>query len=208
MMTSSIIAEQRVVLSSISWATYSALSQESDQIRGRITYDQGVLEIMSPMLSHESAKSLLGRMIERFTEICGIDLRSSASTTFRREDLQRGFEADESYYIEHAAAIRGKAEIDLSIDPPPDLVVEIEMTRSSLNKHALFASMGIPEVWRYDGRNLSLATLHEDSYTELGESRVLPSFPIRLAEELLAARSEESETMLIRCFVQQISDKT
>ena len=197
-------AEQRVVLSSISWATYVALSAELDRSRGRMTYDQGVLEIMSPKLSHESAKNLLGRMIDRFTEIRSIDMRSSVSTTFRRSDLQRGFEADESYYIEHAVDIRGKEEVDLAIDPPPDLVIEIEITRSSVNKQVLFASMGIAEVWRYDGRMLWLGGLNGEVYTELSESRVLPGFPISLAHELLTIRSEESETALIRRFVQRL----
>ncbi len=196
--------EQRVVLDSISWATYSALSEESDQQRGRMTYDHGVLEIMSPMLSHESAKRLLGRMIERYTEVRGIDIRSSASTTFRRSDLLRGFEADESYYIGHAADIRGKEQIDLSIDPPPDLVVEIEMTRSAIDKQALFAAMGIPEVWRYNGMSLSFWRRQADSYIQQEESHMLAGFPRQLAEELLGLRSEESETILIRRFVQQL----
>lgn len=197
--------EQRVVLSSVSWTTYLALSRESEQSHGRMTYDQGVLEIMSPLLSHESAKRVLGRMIERFTEYHGIDIRSSASTTFRRSDLLRGFEADESYYLENAAQIRGKDEIDLSVDPPPDLVVEIEMTRSSLNKRVLFASMGVPEVWRYDGAVLSVAALQQHAYADVTHSRVLPNFPIPLAEDLLAVRSEQSETVLIRQFVQQLA---
>ena len=198
------VAEQRVVLDSISWATYSALSEESDQQRGRMTYDHGVLEIMSPMLSHESAKRLLGRMIEQFTLIRGIDMRSSASTTFRRSDLLRGFEADESYYIGHAADIRGKEQIDLSIDPPPDLVVEIEMTRSAVDKQSLFAAMGIPEVWRYNGLHLSFWRRQADSYIEQEESHVLAGFPRQLAEELLALRSDGSETVLIRRFAQQL----
>ncbi|TWU32617.1 Uma2 family endonuclease [Novipirellula artificiosorum] len=201
MSTVSTLAEQRVVLDSISWATYCALTEEPKRSRGRMTYDQGVLEIMSPMLSHESAKRLLARMIEQFTLLREIDMRSSASTTFRRRDLQRGFEADESYYIEHAAVILGKEEVDLSIDPPPDLVIEIEITRSAVDKLALFAAMEIPEVWRYDGRGLTLWTLQNRSYIQINESQVLSGFPIPLAVELLGIRSEESETGLIRRFI-------
>lgn len=198
------MAEQRVVLSAISWTTYLALARESEHNRGRMSYDRGELEIMSPLLSHESAKRILGRMIERFTEYHGVDMRSTASTTFRRTDLQRGFEADESYYVANAAKIRGKVEVDLSIDPPPDLVVEIEMTRSSLNKAQLFASMGIREVWRYDGQVLAVAALQQHAYVDVTLSRVLPGFPIPLAQELLSVRSEESETLLIREFVKQL----
>jgi Uma2 family endonuclease len=203
----STIAEQRVVLASVSWATYCALVDESQENRGRMTYDQGVLEIMSPMLSHETAKALLGRMVERFTEIRDIDMRSSKSTTFRRSELQRGFEADESYYIQHFANLLGKREVDLAFDPPPDLVIEIEMTRSAINKLALFASMEIPEVWRYDGSVLILSALSGDAYEEITESKVLPGFPVQLASQLLAMRSEVSETDLIRRFARQVVDE-
>lgn len=199
------IAEQRVTMESVNWQTYVALADASAQRCQRMTYDQGLLEIMSPMLSHESAKSLLGRMVERYTEIRTIDLRASASTTFRRQDLNRGFEADESFYIANEAKIRGKEEIDLSIDPPPDLVIEIEMTLSSLNKHELFAAMEIPELWRYDGQALSLWSLRGDHYEAIRASEVLEGFPVALASELLAMRTEESETVLIRRFAEKVS---
>jgi len=172
-----------------------------------MTYDQGTLEIMSPLMPHESGKRMLGRMIEMFTLLRGIEIRSSASTTFRRTDLKRGFEADESYYIQFAAHIRSKREIDLSIDPPPDLVVEVEITRSSIDKLRLFASMGIPEVWRYNGESLWIGSLREDSYIETQFSQVLPEFPLELASELLAQRYETSETELIRQFAETIAVK-
>ena len=200
MSTISAIAEHRVVLSSVGWQTYLSLVEESDHAGGRMTFDQGVLEIMSPLMPHESGKRLIGRMIEMFTLIRGIDIRSAASTTFRRTDLQRGFEADESYYIQCSELIRGKHEIDLSIDPPPDLVIEVEMTRSSINKLRLFSSMGIPEIWRYDGKTIWIGCLQNGTYAESGVSGVLPGFPIGLAKELLTRRFETSETQLIRTF--------
>ena len=198
-------AEQRVAISSVSWQTYGALVDEVQAAGKRMTYDRGVLEIMSPMFAHESAKCLLGRMIERFTEIRGIDLVSSASTTFRRSDLQRGFETDESYYSAHAAEVRGKHRIDLAIDPPPDLVIEIEVTGSAIDKLELFASMGIPELWRYDLDRLWLGHLSKGSYVRGDESQQLGGFPVALAEQLLARRGTESETALIREFVRAVA---
>ncbi|HQX53412.1 MAG TPA: Uma2 family endonuclease [Planctomycetaceae bacterium] len=204
MSTALTIAEQRVVLREVSWETWIALVDESEHAGGRMTYDQGVLEIMSPLMPHESGKRLIGRLIEMFTLVRGIDIRSSASTTFRRQDLKRGFEADESYYIQHAEQIRGKREVDLSIDPPPDLVIEVEITQSSINKLRLLASMGIPEVWRYDGESLWIGRLSGNSYQEVKESDVLPGFPVALAENLLALRFESSETALIRRFADTV----
>lgn len=205
MSTVSTFAEHRVLIDGVSWQTYSALVDESEHASGRMSYDEGTLEIMCPAMPHESSKSLIGRMIERFTEIRRIDIRSSASTTFRRNDLKRGFEADESYYIQNAELIRGKHEIDLAIDPPPDLVIEVEITKSAINKLRMFASMGIPEVWRYDGKILSIGFLQSDRFTESDVSQVLPGFPIALASELLSLRFDVSETELIRKFVAEVT---
>ena len=197
-------SEQRVVLRSVSWETYVALTEESASGSGRKTYDQGVLEIMSPGMPHEIAKRLIGRMIETFTLCRGIEIRSSSSTTFKRSELQRGFEADESYYIQHASELRGVHEIDLSIHPPPDLVIEIDMTNSSIPKKELFAAMKIPEVWRYDGEALWMGRLYDDNYQDLKQSVVLPGFPRELASKLLDRQVEENETLLIRSFLDSL----
>ena len=197
-------SEQRVVLRSVRWETYIALTVESESGSGRMTYDQGVLEIMSPGMPHEIAKKLIGRMIETFTLCRGIEIRSSSSTTFKRSELQRGFEADESYYIQHANELRGVREIDLSIHPPPDLVIEIDMTNSSIPKEQLFAAMKIPEVWRYDGEALWMGRLYDDNYQDLKQSVVLPGFPRELASKLLDRQVEENETVLIRSFLDSL----
>ena len=197
-------SEQRVVLRSVSWETYLALTEESESGSGRMTYDQGVLEIMSPGMPHEIAKRLIGRMIETFTLYRGIEIRSSSSTTFKRSELQRGFEADESYYVQHACELRGIGEIDLSIHPPPDLVLEVDMTNSSIPKKALFAAMKIPEVWRYDGASLWMGSLFQEGYQDLKQSLVLPGFPRELAAKLLDRQFEENETALIRAFLDSL----
>lgn len=193
-------SEQRVVLRSVSWETYLALTDETKSSSGRITYDRGVLEIMSPGMPHETAKRLIGRMIETFTLYHGIEIRSSSSTTFKRLELQRGFEADESYYIQHASELRGLSEIDLTMHPPPDLVIEVDMTNSSISKKGLFAAMKIPEVWRYDGASLWMGSLVQDGYQDLEQSLGLPEFPRELASKLLDRQVEENETALMRVF--------
>jgi Uma2 family endonuclease len=170
-----------------------------------MTYDQGILEIMTPSMPHEGAGALLGRLIESFTLVRDIEIRSVASTTFKRSDQRRGFEADESYYIQHAPDIRGLREVDLSIHPPPDLVVEIEITHSAIDKQQLFASMGIREYWRYDEQELIVSILREGSYEQVRKSAVLPDFPISLAEEILSMQFDSNETALVKRFVQQVS---
>ncbi len=201
MSTETIAGEQRVLLRSISWQTYETLADNPDRAGRLLTYDQGVLEIMSPSKAHESDKSILGRMVEMYSLQHDIDICSSASTTFKRKDLERGFEADESYYIRNESIVRNKRAIDLLVDPPPDLVIEIEMSRSAINKLALFASIGIPEVWRYDGNRLWLGRLNGDVYEPSNCSIELPGFPIDAAVEILQSIGSASETELIRRFV-------
>ena len=195
--------EQRALLQSIQWSTYLQLAEESDRSGGLLTYDQGTLEIMTPSMPHESYGSLLARMIEVFTLIRNIDVRTVASTTFNRIDLLRGFEADESYYIQNAPLVQGVREVDLSIHPPPDLVVEIEITKSAIDKLALFAAMGVPEVWRFNGSQLWMGSQIGVGYISIIESGVLPGFPTDLAKEILALQYQLSETELIRRFMRE-----
>ena len=192
--------EQRVVLDNISWSTYLAILRDAENCRGRIAYDRGVLEIMSPSKVHEHVKRLIGRMVETFTEELNIEIESASSTTFKREDLERGFEPDECYYIEHAAVVRAKDHIDLTVDPPPDLIIEVDISRSSLNKFGIYQALGIPEVWRYDGEALRVHVLHDDGYVEGQRSTALSQLPIETLISFLRQRTSLGETRLIRQF--------
>jgi len=155
---------------------------------------------------HENVKRLIGRMIEAFTEELNIEIESASSTTFKREDLERGFEPDECYYIEHAAAICSKDDIDMTVDPPPDLIIEIDISRSSLNKFGIYRALGIPEVWRYDGESLRLYVLHDNDYIEVQQSRVLSQLPIDTLTYLLSQRSLLGETQLVRQFRSRVRE--
>jgi Uma2 family endonuclease len=165
-----------------------------------MTFDNGVLELMSPRRQHENIGRLLGRIVETFTEVSGIEIQSVASTTFRRPDLQRAFEADESYYIQHAEQIRPKEEVDLTVDPPPDLVIEVELTSSAISKLQLFAAMGIPEVWRHNGESLTMFRLADDNYVRISESEQITGLTTAMADSLLSKRFEMGENALIRTF--------
>lgn len=155
---------------------------------------------MSPLRQHENIGRLIGRLVETYTEVLGIEIQSVASTTFKRKDLQKAFEADESYYIQHAEQIRPKEEIDLTIDPPPDLVIEIEITSSAIQKLKLFAAMGVPEVWRHDGERLQMYAFQENQYQSIDNSRSLPGLNPTIINAFLSRRFESGETALIREF--------
>ena len=193
-------AETRMLLENVRWETYVALADERTGNIPQMTYSQGRLELMSPKKEHETAKSLLGLMVYAFCEEREIEILAVASTTFRRTDLEKGFEADESYYIEHAETMRARDEIDLSIDPPPELVIEIEITSPAISKLDLLASMGVQEVWRCDGETLTLVRLTNDRYEPITDSIALEGFPISIAQSLLAERLNQGVTTLIRQF--------
>jgi Uma2 family endonuclease len=174
MVTTESPPEQRMVLYNVSWETYERLLHDYEQSSApRFTYDRGVLEIMSPFSEHEAYGRFLDFVLGAWAEATNTLVRVTGSTTYKREDLQRGFEPDSSYYIQHEAWVRDKERIDLSIDPPPDLVVEIDITHSSLDKLSIYAQVGVPEVWRYDGTQLHMLTLQQGAYAASTVSRVM-----------------------------------
>ena len=182
-----VAADDRVVLRCVPWETYERLLADDPERRvPRMTYDQGVLELVSPSMSHEEAAATITRIVDIVTAILGIPIRSVASTTYRRADLERGFEPDASFYIQNEPRVRHRREVDLSIDPPPDLILEMEMSRSARDKLPLFASMGIPEVWRCDGRRVSIVILDQGEYRPSASSQALPALPAEVLTRFLA----------------------
>lgn len=129
---------------------------------------------MVPLPPHERYKSLMGRIIEVTTEETATEIASLGSTTWSRADLQKGLEADECFYIQNEQAIRGKHDIDLTIDPPPDLAIEMDHTSSSMNRLEIYRALGIPEVWRFDGEILTIYCLVEGEYRTQETSEALP----------------------------------
>jgi Uma2 family endonuclease len=167
--------EQRIVLHNIGWNTYERLlADHQNNSAPRFTYDRGELEIMSPSPEHEKFNRRIAQLVLAVTEELSIEAEDLGSTTFRREDLGRGFEPDSCFYIQNEERIRGKDRIDLSTDPPPDLVIEIDITSPSFSKLPIYAQMGVPEVWRYDGERMTILVLEGSDYVEATESIVLP----------------------------------
>jgi Uma2 family endonuclease len=166
---------QRVIIEGVSWTTYECLLADfGDSHAARVAYDQGTLEIMAPSYAHEQLNVLIAMIISFIAAEMIMDFENAGSTTFKRADVGRGFEPDSCFYIQHVAAIRGKVTIDLDTDPPPDLVLEIDLTHPSLDKLPLYAAVGVPEVWRYTNDHLVMYRLTDNNYTVVETSGVLP----------------------------------
>ena len=193
--------EQRVIVHFVSWTTYEHLLADlSNQSSTRLTYDRGMLEIMCPLPEHEEGNRTIALLVEVLAEEMRIDVRNFGSTTFRRADLARGFEPDSCFYIQHEADISGKSTIDLTVDPPPDLVIEVDITSGSLDKFPIYAQVGVPEVWRYDGQRLRISTLTAERYVEVETSLALPLLTGQRLSETLAQSKTLKRTALLRSF--------
>jgi Uma2 family endonuclease len=186
-------AEGRVLLRNVSWETYERLIAEREERPApRFFYDRAVLEILSPSKKHEEISDILGSLVKELAVELGMDVLAAGSTTFRREDLSRGFEPDACFYFgDTAGSVRGMDDVDLDAgDPPPDLVVEADLTSSSLDKLPIYAKLGVAEVWRYAGGRPQILGLHGDGYERLSRSHSLPP----ITSEDLARFVEEGLT--------------
>ena len=164
-------ANSTLLLHEVSWAEYEDLLELlPDNPRFRLNYDQGTLEIMTLSPRHERLKSLFAHLLAVLTEELGLNLVGLGSTTFRLAQAARGMEPDDCYYIQQAERMAGRDTIDLTTEPPPDLVVEVDISHPSLNKLPIYASLGVPEVWRHDGNTLQFFCLNGDRYLQTPES--------------------------------------
>lgn len=197
-------SETRIVLENVSWEIFVALADERRGSVPRLSYNEGVLEMMSPKRKHENISCLLGRMIEAYSEIRGIEILSVASVTVKRSDLKKAYEADESYYVTNIDKVLAKEELDFEVDPPPDLVIEVELTASAIDKLELFAAMQVREVWRHDGTSVQIYRLSNGRYDCIAESTELPGLSSDLINRYLDQRLQAGETTWIRAFRSEV----
>jgi Uma2 family endonuclease len=146
---------------------------------------------MSPSTRHERLNRRIATVCEVIAEECNIELDNVGSNTFKRADLARGFEPDSCFYVQHVERVRDREQIDLTVDPPPDLVIEIDISRSSLDRFPIFASIGVPEVWRYDGIRVAIFKLTGEAYQEQETSEAFPG----VTSQIITQFMEESATL-------------
>ena len=200
--------EQRFVLFGIDWSTYVALSDSVMDRPVRFTFDGTNLELRTLSFQHEHSKNMLDRLLFAVVEAMDIDMASGGSMTCRRVDVARGLEPDRCYWIEHEPQVRGRMSINLETDPIPDLFLEIEITRSYLNRVAICAKLGVPEVWRWDGHTLRVVLLGPDGkYIESECTKAFPFLPMKKMERFLKMAESMSETKLLKTFRAWVREK-
>jgi Uma2 family endonuclease len=199
---SSLIDQQHIVLDNVSWDFYEHLLAEVGDRPIRITFDSGRLEIMAPLGIHEDWKKRIGQLIELMCLERDIDVRPGGSTTFRRRDKEKGLEPDECYYLTNLDFMRNKTgEMDLTKDPPPDLAVEIDITSSSIARQPIYAALGVPELWRFDGKKLTVSRLaRSGEYKPQKSSSLFPFLPMDEFNRFLKRFENESHNTVVRAF--------
>jgi Uma2 family endonuclease len=194
---------QRLLMRDVDWPSYSRLLRVfAERPSYRVTFDRGVLEIMTPLPLHEREAYLLGRFVDVMTEEMGVATVAGRSATFRRRSHRRGLEPDNSYWIANASHVIGLRRIDLRKDPPPDLAVEVDVTRSSLDRMAIYASLGVPEVWRLDAADELTFEVLQANGTFAAAGRSL-SFPLVTPPDLLrflSLASQADDTAIVSQF--------
>ena len=195
------LAGSHLVLHDISWETYEQLLEIfAERSTPRMTYYQGTLELMVPLPEHERYSWTLGRLIVALSEEIGIEILGLKSSTWRSEPKKAGNEAEECFYIQNEALMRGKLTIDLKNDPPPDLAVEMDLTSSSINKMAVYAELKVPEVWIWKKGKLIINILNDTGYVESETSLAFGSFPVKELAQFMRLDSEKGENARIREF--------
>ncbi len=194
-------SEERFVLYDLDWEFYESLLARLDNRPVFVTYDHGTLELMSPSQKHDKSSRLICRMIWVLAEEMNLPISSAGSTTLKRQDLRVALEADECFYIQNESRVRGKDEIELPADPPPDLAVEVEITQRLKGRLSIYAELGVPELWRYRDGTLSIHVLRADgAYEQAARSPTFPQAPLDELARFVEAGRMQNETEWIKVF--------
>jgi Uma2 family endonuclease len=193
--------DETFTLDGVSWDTYESLLNdlENSGQRKRVIYDRGRMAILPPLPKHEKWKSLLGRFVEAIAEGCDIPISTYGQTTWKRKDLQRGLEPDECFYIQHEPQMRGKLEIDLPHDPPPDLCIEVDLRRGDIDKPGVYGALGIGEVWHLRKGEIEVLVLQQDgTYRRSDTSAAFPFLRPAELKRFLDQFGQTDQTSLVR----------
>ncbi|WP_299414720.1 Uma2 family endonuclease [Acaryochloris sp. IP29b_bin.148] len=197
---------QRIELQGVNWNEFEAILEElGDRRASRIAYSNGVLELRMPSPEHEVDKELIGDMVKILLEELDINNECFGSTTFKRQDIAKGVEPDQCFYIENYAVMIGKRRLDLSADPPPDLAIEVDVT--SKTGLEAYQALGVPELWRVEEGKLRISVLQDGQYQEASLSPHFPKFPIIDGiSEFLHRSQTEGRSQALKAFRQWVRE--
>ena len=189
-------------LKGVTWDEYVSFVDELHKSRRvRTAYHGDLLEIMTISPGHDRVSRFLHSVITALSLQTGVDIVSGGSTTFRSELKKRGAEPDECYWIANASAAIGLKRWNAETDPPPDLVIEVDITSDSINRRPIYAKLGIAEMWRFDGRSLEALSLNENGeYVSIDSSLAFPVLAVADLLPFVTKLDTMSDTAILREF--------
>ena len=194
-----------LIVPNVTWEHYEALLQDLTNRPGlHVSYDEGRLQVMSASDEHEEYKDSVSFIARVLSEELGIPLETRGSATWKLRTLRKGVEPDTCFYIANAHRIIGRRTIDLDSDPPPDIVVEIDVTNESLGKFSIYAALGVPEIWRYDGAQVQMYDLTGETYVGVAESQFFPGLTCSMLLEFLQLCRAQGQTTALMAVRQRI----
>jgi len=195
-------------LPNVDWDEYEHLLSQMEMYPGhRLSYDCGRLIIVSPSPEHEDYKEFIYSLARIISLETGVMLETRGAATFKSNKLLKGAEPDTCFYVQNAAHVVGKRRIDLNTDPPPDLVVEIDLSHDSLYKLPIYAALGVPEIWRYDAKSTHFYKLTGENYEVTQNSLAFPTLTAQDLTQYLERSKVEGQTVVLAAFLQKLRSR-
>jgi Uma2 family endonuclease len=197
-------ADAEVTFQGVSWDEYEDLLEQLEQAGEssgrRISFDTGVLTVITLSTAPENYARFLDGLMVIIRLRRRINILSFGSATMRKRKKSAGKEPDACYYVQTADALGNRMQLDFEVDPPPDIAVEIDIHHDSLSKFPIYSALGVPEIWRYDGHELTIHLLQEDDYVIAPQSSALPLLTGRILTEFLTRLRDDGEFQAILAF--------
>ena len=197
-----------VTFHDVSWDEYEELLEQVGEAPGlRVSYDNGSLHVMTISAEHEKYSEFIKSLIAGLRLRLQINILAFGSATMRKPRRSAGHEPDASFYVQTAPLIGNKIQLDFETDPPPDIVVEVDVHHDSRPRFRVYAALGVPEIWRYDGKAVTmyyLATEAQDGepskYLERNTSIALPMLTAQVLTEMLDRMRKDGELSALLAF--------
>ena len=185
----------------LTWDDYLNLSEQVGEThRLRLSFNEGTLKVMSLSPTHEKYVAFINRLMSQLSFRLRLDILFFGSATMRKQKAQKGNEPDACFYVQNAPAIGHRIELDFTVDPPPDVVVEVDIHNDSTGNDPIYAALGVPEIWRYDGQTMHVLHLHNETYEAATASRALPLLTAAILTEYLERLRRDGEFAAILAF--------
>lgn len=190
-----------VIFNDVTWDDYEELLAQVGEASGlRISFNEGILKVMTLSPEHEKFVRFIDRLVSTLSLRLRINVLFFGSATMRKKKKNKGNEPDASFYVQTAAAIGNRIQLDMAVDPPPDVVLEVDVHHDSRDNYPIYAALGVPEIWRYDGHEVTIYHLEQDGYVSAKISKALPVLTPGVLTEYLMRMQKDGEFKAILAY--------